>query len=80
MDRGAGWATVHRVAKSQTRLNACTRAHTHTHTHTHTVVEPLSSEVILLGFTSCLCYLLFLIFLVSEFPHFQNSAQNNSTN
>ena len=30
MGRGAWWATVHRVAKSQTGLS------THTHTHTHT--------------------------------------------
>ena len=30
MDRGAWWATVYGVAKSQTRLS------THTHTHTHT--------------------------------------------
>ena len=31
MDGGVWWATVHGVAKSQTRLS--TRAHTHTHTH-----------------------------------------------
>ena len=30
MDRGAWWATVHGVTKSQTRLN---KSHTHTHTH-----------------------------------------------
>ena len=30
MDRGAWWATVHRVAKSWTRLK---RLHTYTHTH-----------------------------------------------
>jgi len=30
-DRGAWWATVHVVTKSQTRLST----HTHTHTHTH---------------------------------------------
>ena len=29
MDRGAWWATIHRVTKSWTHLN------THTHTHTH---------------------------------------------
>ena len=29
MDRGTWWATIHRVAKSQTEF-------THTHTHTHT--------------------------------------------
>ena len=29
MDRGAWWATVHEVAKSQTRLSD--RTHTHTH-------------------------------------------------
>ena len=32
MDRGAWQATVHGVAKSQTRLN------THTHTHTHVCI------------------------------------------
>ena len=31
MDRGTWWATVHGVAKSQTRLSD----YTHTHTHTH---------------------------------------------
>ena len=43
MDRGAWWATVHEVVKSQTRLSDFT--HTHTHTHTHT--EGLSKKVIL---------------------------------
>ena len=33
MDRGAWWAIVHGVAKSQTWLS--TNTHTHTHTHTH---------------------------------------------
>ena len=33
MDRGAWWATVHRVVKSQRPLSAYMRAHTHTHTH-----------------------------------------------
>ena len=32
MDRGAWWATVHRVAKSQTQL---IDSHTHTYAHTH---------------------------------------------
>ena len=45
LDRGAWWATVHRVAKSWTQLkplSACvhararTRTHTHTHARTHT--------------------------------------------
>ena len=39
MDRGAWRATVHGVAKSQTRLeqlSACTHTHTHTHKYTHT--------------------------------------------
>ena len=31
MDKGAWWATVHGVTKSQTQLS-----NTHTHTHTHT--------------------------------------------
>ena len=33
MDIGAWRATIHGVAKSQTRLSD---SHTHTHTHTHT--------------------------------------------
>ena len=32
MDRGAWWATVHMVTKSQPQLK---RLNTHTHTHTH---------------------------------------------
>ena len=32
MDRGAWWATVHGVIKSQTQLSS---KHTHTHTHTY---------------------------------------------
>ena len=39
MDRGAWWATVHGVSKSQTwlkQLNTPTHTHTHTHAHTHT--------------------------------------------
>ena len=32
MDRGAWRATIHRVAKSQTRLSNFTYTHTHTHT------------------------------------------------
>ena len=37
-DRGAWWATVHRVAKSGTQLSmyVCTLIYLHTHTHTHT--------------------------------------------
>ena len=34
VDRGAWWATVHGVAKSQTQLSI----HTYTHTHTHIYV------------------------------------------
>ena len=37
LDRGAWWATVHRVAKSRTQLkplSACVRVCVHTHTHT----------------------------------------------
>ena len=37
MDTGAPWATVHGVAKSQTRLSA--RTHTHTHTHSLSAVS-----------------------------------------
>ena len=33
MDRGARWATVHRVSRSRTQLSADTHTHTHTHTH-----------------------------------------------
>ena len=48
MDRGALWATVHRVTKSQTRQSV----HTHTHsapggelcTHTHTHIQPLEAS------------------------------------
>ena len=36
MDRGARWAAVHGVAKSQTQLKQLSmNTHTHTHTHTH---------------------------------------------
>ena len=45
MDRGACWATVHRVTQSWTRLK---HTHTHTHTHRHT---PLSAKW-------CLCFLI----------------------
>ena len=37
MDRGAWWATAHRVAKSWRYTHIYT--HTHTHTHTHTYVH-----------------------------------------
>ena len=40
MDGGAWCATVHRVAKSQTRLSDFT--HTHTHTHTHTLFPSMA--------------------------------------
>ena len=39
MNRGAWWATVHRVAKNQTWLSARAYTHTHTHTHTHTLTH-----------------------------------------
>ena len=35
MDRGAWWAAVRGVAKSQTQLNDLTHTHTHTHINTH---------------------------------------------
>ena len=37
MNRGACWATIHGVTKSQTQLSThiCTHTHTHIHTHTH---------------------------------------------
>ena len=40
MDGGAWWATVHRVAKSRTRLSdfTFTYFHFHLYTHTHTYV------------------------------------------
>ena len=41
MDRGAWWATVHRVTKSWTQLKWLT-THTHTHTHTHNKICFLS--------------------------------------
>ena len=43
MDRGAWWATVHGVTKSQTGLSP----HTHTHTHTHTGSENQISSCVL---------------------------------
>ena len=48
-DRGAWWATVHGVSKSQTwlkQLNTPTHTHTHTRTHTHTQTnkEPGGSQ------------------------------------
>ena len=33
VDKGAWWATVYGVAKSQTQLSTHTCVHTHTHTH-----------------------------------------------
>ena len=40
MGRGTGEATVHGVAKSQTRLS------THAHTHTHTVPQSTTASVL----------------------------------
>ena len=37
MDRGAWWAAVHGITKSQTQLTVS--VHTHTHTHTHTCIS-----------------------------------------
>ena len=44
MDKGAWWAIVRGVAKSQTQLSdwMCTRTHTHTQTHTHTHTHTIS--------------------------------------
>ena len=40
MDRGAWWATVHEVTKSQACFrDSHTHRHTHTHTHTHTHIH-----------------------------------------
>ena len=36
MDRGAWWATVYGIAKSQTQLTTDTHTHTHTHARTYT--------------------------------------------
>ena len=48
IDRGAWWATVHGVAKSQTLLSAHTHRQTytgtHTHTHTHTRTHTQNSR------------------------------------
>ena len=47
MDKGAGWATVHGMAKSRTPLkwlSTCAHTHTHTHTHTHSSSNPAFSE------------------------------------
>ena len=45
MDRGAGRATVHGTAKSETRLSDWT-PHTHTHAHTHARTHTRVSVVI----------------------------------
>ena len=42
MDRGAWWATVYRVAKSQTQLKRLS-LHTHTHMHSSYVMKDPSS-------------------------------------
>ena len=44
MDRGAWWAIVHEVAKSQTRgsMHVCVHMHTHARAHTHTHTESYS--------------------------------------
>ena len=47
MDRGAWWAALHGVAKSQTLLNDCACTHTHTHTHkTRTCIEHESCSML----------------------------------
>ena len=42
MDRGAWWATVHRVTESRTQLSTCARmlTLTYTCTHTHVIIYP----------------------------------------
>ena len=45
MDRGAWWATVHGVTKSQTQLNECMHTHTYTYTHTHTYIIYTHTQV-----------------------------------
>ena len=45
MDRGAWWATVHRIAKNCTWLCMYAHAQTHTHTHTHTHTQILKTHV-----------------------------------
>ena len=45
MDRGAWWATVHGVPKSQIKLvdqRKCTCTHTHTHTHRNRAEEDMA--------------------------------------
>ena len=44
MDRGAWWATVHVVTKSEPDWTHA-RAHTHTHTHTHTYYTEITNRV-----------------------------------
>ena len=44
MVRGAWWATVQGVAKSQTQLSAHTHMRAHTHTHTHIAVKEICPE------------------------------------
>ena len=44
MDRGAWWATVHGVTKSQTRLT-----HTHAHTNTNIILSSRINSLIILS-------------------------------
>ena len=47
MDKGAWWAIVRGIAKSQTQLSdwTCTRTHTHADTHSHNFVSKDPSHV-----------------------------------
>ena len=49
MDRGAWLATVHRVAKSWTRLSDFTHTHIHRHTHTHRMKRVLEIGCTVMG-------------------------------
>ena len=39
MDRGAWWATIHRFAKSWTRLKPILHTHTHTHKEYYSTIQ-----------------------------------------
>ena len=72
MERGAWWATVHRVAKSWTRLSYwATYTHTHTHTHPQTHKEICrnrgrSSSEITLSSISSVCTVCILIYIMDK--------------
>ena len=68
MDRGAWWATIHRVAKSWIRLKRL-GTHTHTHTHTHTpfiMLQYIFFYTQLFSIHSCFYTQLFELFFYTQ--------------